>query len=603
MTFFSPMAFLSLITIPAIIFLYLLKQRSQDLTVSSLYLWEEVLKDLEANAPWQKLKKNLLLILQLLAMLLLIFALSRPFLNTPSGKAGSTIVILDNSLSMQATDVKPSRLELAKKQAEDYVYNLQPGTLVSLVSMGTRPVIEENLNKDRNAVIDKIKKLEATNGVSNYEDASTLVQSMAKQQEGTEVVLFGDNSLEVPGVEVKFSRVSQNGFNYAITLLSHTRTRNGITVLSRISNFSGSGASIPLSLYGDGKVLDAKNVEVAPGETSNVYWSGIPENTQQLECRIDAKDSLDADNRAWNTVNPSLNAKVMLVSEKNVFIEKALSLSGNVELYKSTPLDIKELKGYSLYIFDGFLPEALPSDGNIVLFNPPENKFFTVGSEVELPKIEKSKHELFNYIEDYSFSIGKTRLLTVPKWGEPVLEASEGTLAFTGMLDNKRILVFGFDIHNTDMPLKPVFPILMTSIINSLAPSGTKNVENAFPGQGIEFNLDPKTEQAKVISPSGKVSKIAPPFPAELFDATGEVGLYTLEQAVKEDRSYHYFTVNAPAERESNLLKGENTVQNQAGDPGKAAGKVSTGFNLQGLILWAAILLLLIEWWVYSNGV
>ena len=139
MTIYSPAAFIFLITIPIIIVLYLLKQRHREYTFSSLYLWREALKDLEANTPWQKLRKNILMILQIAAMALLVFALSNPFMNASWGEPRIIVLAIDTSLSMQATDVKPSRFEAARSKALSFAANLQPESRVTLVSIGEKP--------------------------------------------------------------------------------------------------------------------------------------------------------------------------------------------------------------------------------------------------------------------------------------------------------------------------------------------------------------------------------------------------------------------------------------------------------------------------------
>ena len=112
-----PWGLLSLICIPIIIILYLLKQKRENYPISSLYLWQNALQDIEANTPWQKLKKNLLMFLQILAVILLVLIFSEPFLKTNKHRDGDVMIIIDCSLSMQSTDIKPSRFEAAKNDA------------------------------------------------------------------------------------------------------------------------------------------------------------------------------------------------------------------------------------------------------------------------------------------------------------------------------------------------------------------------------------------------------------------------------------------------------------------------------------------------------
>jgi len=603
MTFYSPLAFIFLLTIPLIIVLYLLKQRHRDYSVSSLYLWREVLKDIEANAPWQKLKKNLLMALQIIAMILLTLALSRPFLNNAGSNPTGAVIVIDTSISMQATDIKPSRFEEAKKQAIDYASNLKPGTLVTLISMGNNAIIEENLSKDKDSLIKAIKSLKVTNGASNPENATALVQSIVKQQPDTEVIILSDGIVNIPGIKVIAPSLSKSTGNFAIMLFSYSPTKDGLTALSRIANFTGSDAVIPVSLYVGGRVFDARNVTVKAGETANVYWEGIPAQALQLECRIDTEDSLSADNTAWAAVNPVKKSRVMLVTESNIFIEKLISLMNGMELFKTSLDKASELRGYDLYIYDGFLPDKLPKDGNIMVFNPPQNTFFEVGKEIALPEVIQTEHPILKNVNTGVFSIGKTKILPVPLWGEPILETGEGAIAFSGSKDGRKFMVFGFDLHNTDIVLRPAFPIFMNNTFEVLISSRIKNTENIFPGEGIEFNLNPKAEEVKVKTPSGETVSLAPPFPAGVFDKTGETGQYILDQKIPGGYSHHYFTVNVPAEKESNLLAAKIHTAGSGDNKPAASGKINSGLNLQALFLWSVLVLLLVEWWVYTNGI
>ncbi|TYQ18358.1 UNVERIFIED_CONTAM: putative membrane protein (TIGR02226 family) [Acetivibrio alkalicellulosi] len=601
MTFYNPWGLFALIGIPIIIVLYLLKQRHQDYEVSSLHLWEQVIKDIEANAPWQKLKKNILMILQIICIALLALALATPFINNLGSQSENVIIVIDTSMSMQAEDMGRSRFDEAKNRARDYISNLSPDTNITLISMGKSTRIEENLSNNKNSVINKLNSINVTNGILDIDPAISLITSIKSQYPDTKVVVFGDREIFIDGVDIEFSRVSNDGDNFAITMLSHTKTQQGITALSNISNFSKSDEKVPLSLYVDGRVFDAKNVDIKKGDTLNVYWTNIPYDANIIEVRIDKDDALAIDNTAWNVVNKTNINKVLLVSSGNIFIEKALALSEKIELYKTEPDESRVFEGYDLYIFDGFMPGNLPDDGSIMVFNPTSNKLFNVLEEVRTPTIEELTSDVFLYVKDFKFSIGRTKILEVPLWGQEIIKLSEGSGGFKGTYNNQRVVAVGFNVFNSDISLTPAFPIFMANTVEWLIPSALKNIESVYSGDSIEFNLNPRTEKAYIKSPSGERFTIYPPHPPRVFDNTDEVGVYTLVQDTHEGELSYQFVVNVPASMESDINKALDTISDHTFS--KSENVVKTGLNIQFIFIWIIIIFLLIEWWFYKNGV
>jgi hypothetical protein len=137
MSFLAPLALLAAAVIgPIIVAMYLLKLRREERTVSSTFLWQRMVRDVEANAPWQKLRRNLLLLLQLLLLLLLVLALARPFLRTPGISGRNLILIVDRSASMGAADVGSSRLEAAKARAVELVDQQPDGGRATVIAAG-----------------------------------------------------------------------------------------------------------------------------------------------------------------------------------------------------------------------------------------------------------------------------------------------------------------------------------------------------------------------------------------------------------------------------------------------------------------------------------
>ena len=141
MNFLTPLALtFAALSIP-IILLYMLKLRRQDVLVSSTLLWQRLLRDREANAPWQRLRRNLLLLLQLLILALLTLALARPFIPTPTVVVGSVVILLDASASMQAADVAPMRFDAGIRAAQDIVAGLGTGDVATIIAVGPQPQV------------------------------------------------------------------------------------------------------------------------------------------------------------------------------------------------------------------------------------------------------------------------------------------------------------------------------------------------------------------------------------------------------------------------------------------------------------------------------
>src|SRR5665213_3879834 len=101
-SFLSPAAFWFAATLPVVVVFYLLKRKRVVKLVSSTLLWQKFLAETQASAPFQKLRRNWLLILQILLLLLAVFALARPYFATSAKSNELRVLILDASASMQS---------------------------------------------------------------------------------------------------------------------------------------------------------------------------------------------------------------------------------------------------------------------------------------------------------------------------------------------------------------------------------------------------------------------------------------------------------------------------------------------------------------------
>src|ERR1043166_1401923 len=113
MVFLVPIALALGISLPIVVVFYLLKVRRHDEEVSSTFLWNDLIRDLAAHEPLQRLKWSLLLVLQLIGLALITSPAPRPCPEQAGQKPVQAVLLVDVSASMQAQDVQPSRFAKA----------------------------------------------------------------------------------------------------------------------------------------------------------------------------------------------------------------------------------------------------------------------------------------------------------------------------------------------------------------------------------------------------------------------------------------------------------------------------------------------------------
>src|SRR5512144_3087388 len=171
MHFLTPLGFILAGLAVPILLLYMLKLRRQQVQVSSTFLWRQLLRDQQANAPWQKLKRNLLLILQLLILAALVSALARPAVQVPAVASGSVIVLLDGSASMNATDVHPSRFEEAHKAVQTLISGLANDSSMTLILAASSPQALISAETDKTVLKQALDKAHVTQGQADWQAA------------------------------------------------------------------------------------------------------------------------------------------------------------------------------------------------------------------------------------------------------------------------------------------------------------------------------------------------------------------------------------------------------------------------------------------------
>src|ERR1700722_2085076 len=198
MNFLAPFAFFFAFTIPAVVVFYLLKRKRVGKLVSSTLLWQKFLAETQASAPFQKLRRNWLLILQILLLILAVLAFSRPFFPTKAKNSDLRVLILDASASIQATDEFPSRFEKARKEALEWVDSLREGDKMVVLQVAANTEVKKSETSDKAALRRAINGCRALDSPTHLIPALKMAESLVRDRgkdSNPEIHLFSDGAV------------------------------------------------------------------------------------------------------------------------------------------------------------------------------------------------------------------------------------------------------------------------------------------------------------------------------------------------------------------------------------------------------------------------
>lgn len=606
MHFLNSLGFIFSLIIPLIILLYLLKRRYQEHIVSSTFLWEQVLRDVEANRPWQRLKKNLLLFLQLLVAAFLILAISRPYIPL-AGMAGCHIVaVIDCSASMMAEDIKPSRFSEAKSQLRQLIDSLGKNEKMTILTMAEHADVLINNSNDRSRLYAALDSIEAGRGSADLDSLFKILASYARE-DNLRLVVFSDGSTLPTESDIKvhcpvdFHKIGQSGDNLAISTLSGRRDGNRVLAMARLSNYGNKEAESSLLLSGDQGLLDVRQVKLAANEVKEILWDNLPADTRTIQANLDIKDSFSLDNQNTAIVEQLFNKRALLVTEGNIFLEKALLLVPGLELYRAKPLDYcSNLNDYQLYIFDSYIPEYLP-DGGIMLLDPPsDNSLLEIKGEINAAKNIRplTGDALLKYMQLDSWQAARAKKVDRPSWANTILDCEGSPLLMSGELKDNRVVIFSFDLHESNIPLQTGFPILINRLTAWLLPEQQNAVELDAVSNTFEFKVLSGTEEVILEKPDGQEIKFSEPFP--LLYPANEAGIYRIHQLAGEKEVLAYVSKASCNPFESDINPRELAWGGHIDKKENLKKKIN--YEIWNYLAWLAIALLLLEWEVYRRG-
>ena len=544
MPFVAPLALLGLLFVPLVVAFWMLRLRRTDRVVSSTLLWKRFGEDREANVPWQRLRRSLLLLLQLLLVLVLALLASRPFLERPAALARELVIVVDASASMAATDVAPSRLEAAKAAALEALRDLPSGGRVSVVEAGAVSRVVANRTADVGRVRQAIAGIRAVPVASDLADALRIASGLAAAGGDSEVLVATDAAVRLPAglavkAPVRVLPVGRERHNQAIVALAVRSAPTSVTrsVFVSVANLDLEPANERLEIWGDGRLLEARDLFLDPVTRADVAIDDVPRDVGIVEVRLAGADQLGFDDRAWAVVPPDRLLRILLVSAGDPYLETALSYLPNAELYGVAPADYgpgTKPELFDLVIFDGILPAELPRVPTLAIAPPRTSPLGTVTGTLRDPAIGRPAPDepLLRYVDLTTLHVAEAVRLTLPDWARTVIPGPGGDpLLYTGERDGLRSAVLAFEPRRSDLPLQVAFPILVSNLTGELVGASQAPAGSVSPGSLVNLPVPVGATGLRVTRPDGSAVDVAPAVTrgaSATFAATEQLGVYTI---------------------------------------------------------------------------
>lgn len=491
------------LAVPIVVF-YILKIRLRRQPVSTVMFWSQVLDEQNPRSIWQRLRHLVSLLLQLAMLLLLVLAVADPFFPWEVRSARRIVVVIDNSASMNATDVKPSRLRDAKRQAEQLIAGMRHRDEFALVAAGTQPQVIVGFTSRQKTVRTAVQSLVATDGPSQVSEAIALGRRLlGERQDGKqqEVIVFTDGRFvgvenlatassspaadtvtpvqeTVVPVPVKLQIIGARTANLGITQFQVRRSLVdplGYEILAEVTNASDQPVECRLEVELNDEPIDVVPLKLEAGGK----WSQVFEKTSALGghlfARLKHEDTLAADNTASAVLPKREVQPVLLVTSGNLFLQKVFEVNPLVKLTVVAEAPATIPAG-TLVVYHRVTPGKLPPGMAFVIDPANATDLFGVGEAIANPIVTKQDKDspLMSHVRLDNVLMPEARQLTptFPDQTQVLAEAvTKEPLFFAVNRPDGRVLVLTVNLDKGDLPLRTAFPITVANALHWFAGS------------------------------------------------------------------------------------------------------------------------------------
>lgn len=620
-------AWLFLLLIPLVLF-YFLKLKRPRLEIPSLALWRQVIQDRRVNSPFQRFKRNLLLLLQLLLLLFLVLAAMQPFIQSKDNRAHNLPVLIDCSASMGALD-KPggtTRLEAAKREVRKLIDNLLPDQRLSLIAFNSTARRLTDFTGNKRVLRDALDKIELAPVPSQLSDALRMAQALSLSQRIDSVIVLTDGNIprqvdfELP-FEVNYQRLPAGGANIGITALNARRAKAGLwDVFVRVEGTKSGQTTAVIELLQEGAVIGSERVVLDPGQSQRLVFAVEAEAATALEVRARPVgfDSLPFDDVAYLDLPEARPLAVYCPLELETY-RHALRAHAEVALFPDeqaetslSSADLLITAGHRRAPPDGWSvsPTAAAPEAAVAVYVGvvPDDLQTLLGIEVGLAEVVDWKRNapLLQHVQ-----LADVQISDVPKTAEGVGDGDFEELGYeilahgrTGPLilekrsGQRQLYYLLFHTDHSTLPYRIGFPILVANAVQialgqaelsevRAAPTGVLPAKTFRPGREYDITAPDGGRYSVSSNEEGVLSGVPAP----------HVGRYVIRDGSRQVAAVGVSLLSGFETQ----LEGVDEIQFRELSVAAADSRIDSELPLWSYLAAAALCVLLVEWWYFQR--
>ncbi|MFQ5521944.1 MAG: hypothetical protein ACE5FK_11130, partial [Candidatus Methylomirabilia bacterium] len=412
-----------------------------------------------------------------------------------------------------------------------------------VIEAGTQPRVLAPFTRERDRAIQAIKAARARDIPTRVTEAIGTAKSLTGQDSRLAIHVFTDGAFPRATEELKDSRINWVGVgerneNVGITNLAIRKTYFGAfdyEAFLSVVNFSGDSQTFTFLLELDDRPITKQSLTLKAHVRRQLVLPFSHQDGGVVAARLDVVDDLAADNVAYAVIPPPRQIRVLLVSEGNLFLEKSLRVDPQVALeVRSAEAYQGEMEGFDVVVLDSVSPSRL-GGGRFVLVNsaPPDVPIEVLG-RMKQPIImdwERS-HPILRHVDLSKVVIEEALRVRPLAAGKALVEAVGGPLLYALEEPRRKAVFVGFDLFQSDLPLRVAFPLIISNSLRWLHPAGLDQSSLQIrAGEPILLPVEHGVDTVSIKGPSGRRGEVAVTRGVVNVTGTDEVGVYTVATA------------------------------------------------------------------------